>query len=351
MKRLSTFIIAGIIICVLILLVGVLVVVFGKMDRTVEARGSVQPAVSVDIAPRLTGIVEEVRVRHGQSVQEGDTLLILASGEIEYEVEHARQQLDASQARLKELQDEYHNLTASGSYETSASIADLTAAQEQLEIAKARYERSRQLWDQNMISLDDMEQIELNYKVRESNYRILKERHAMLKRQYQIGIGEAERSIELARQAVTLAEQRLDNTVLLSRASGVVLTMNVEQLEGSRVIEGEEIIRVGDFSSMNFLAGVSENDIHKISVGHEAKIFINAFPHREYKVFSGEVTEISTAPSNGTPVVTYASTISIDEPWVDVDGTRTDLKPGLSGRVEIVVEKNVRLIDLILDSE
>ncbi|UCD93677.1 MAG: efflux RND transporter periplasmic adaptor subunit [Candidatus Zixiibacteriota bacterium] len=319
------------------------------MDETAEAQGTVCPAGYVNIAPEIGGIVKAIYVSEGDDVKAGDTVLLLASGDLEFDVERTRQTLIEARARLLEIEEEYHNLKTSESYETGILLADLVGAKRSMEIAEADYERATKLFEKELISEQAKERAELEFELRKSNYRVLRERQAMLEDRYLRRIEERKRSVELARQAYELAEQKLARAVVISPIAGTVLTAHAEDLLGTKAVEGAVLVQIGDCSNVEFVAMVGENDIPKVRVGQEAKIFINAYPHRQYKVFTGRVKDVSSVPDPTKSGVAFECRIGIDEPWVKLSTTRQYLKPGLSGKAKIVIEPNVRLSRKILE--
>ena len=338
MKRVSFLILA--VICS--------VLVFGRMDETVEALGAVFPETYVNIVPEVSGIIKEVRVRDGDEVKAGDTIFLLASDELELRMEQSREAFEEAQVRLWEIEKEYENLTASGSYVTSAILADTLAARKRMEIVRTDYDRKQKLFERDLISREDRDRAKVDYELASSYYRVLKDRLTMLKDRYQRQIKKSKHSVELAQQGYDLAQRKLEKTIGTSSVDGTVLTSNTDQLVGTKAVEGQPLIQIGDLSQMTFVARVKESDIPRVLVGQEVKIYVNAFPHRQYKVFTGQITTISSAPKVTELGVIYETRIKIDKPWVEVSASRFYLKSGLSGKAKIVIERNVRLIESIL---
>ena len=89
MRKVSRFILPALLICILIILTGFLVLVFGRMDSKVEAQGVVGPAREASLSPEISGIIKEVLVREGEYVYAGDSVFILAAEDLEYQLERA----------------------------------------------------------------------------------------------------------------------------------------------------------------------------------------------------------------------------------------------------------------------
>ena len=88
MKNVSRIVGLALFVCLLISAVAVCVIVFGRMDQTITAVGKVVPADYVNLAPEVSGIVERVLVREGDTVGPGDTVLILSSDDFHEKGSH-----------------------------------------------------------------------------------------------------------------------------------------------------------------------------------------------------------------------------------------------------------------------
>jgi multidrug resistance efflux pump len=348
-RKISRYIALAFSISLVIMIVVVLALILGRMDETVECFGSVRPSHSVRVSSEIGGIVREVKVHEGDSVQPGDTLFILYTQDLEYQVARSRQALSRAEIELATVRREYENLTTSESYEAGATIADLMDAKKRVDFYKSNYDRAESLFEKDLISLEERERERLNYELSESNLRVLQERLAMLEKRYQLLIEERKDNVDLARAEFALSQDRLEKAVVTSPLSGTILTPETEQLKGIRITEGQPLIQIGNLGDLYFVAGVDESDIARVLAGQKVKLFLNAFPYRQYKVFIGEVVEVSTVPHDTKSGFTFEVKVRIDEPWVDEASSRIYLKSGMSGRAEIVIRPNARLIETIID--
>jgi len=349
-KRTSRLISTALLISLLILLIGFLALFFGRMDETVEGYGMLEPVRRIAVAPETSGIIREMMINEGDSVEIGDTLFVLAAEDAQYELNAAEQRLIETQSRLAGIENEYKSLYASESYELGNVLADLVDAEKQVEYYRTLYDRKRDLYDQGFASEEELESAKLNLDRTESYLRVLKSRREFMEIRYERLIEEGREVVELAEKAYELAQQRLDMTAVTSPGRGVVLAADTEELVGTMATEGTPVMHIGDLSEWRFIANLTENDIVDIKTGQKAKVFMNAYPHRQYKVFWGEVSEISPVPRNTETGVVYQMELSIDEPWVEESGQRQDLRSGLTGRAEVIIESDVRIIELILNA-
>ena len=111
-----------------------------------EAVGTVQAGISSDLASKLLGTVEAVRVREGDRVKKGDVLIIMDQRQVRAGVRKAEAGLSEAKKALT----------------AATSARDAARAQEKL--ALATYERYRDLKKQDLISAQNFEEKEAHYR-------------------------------------------------------------------------------------------------------------------------------------------------------------------------------------------
>ncbi len=102
--------------------------------------------------------------------------------------------------------------------------------------------------------------------------------------------------------------------------------------EGATVRERQAIITIPDLSRMAVKVKIHESYIKKVKKGQKARITVDAFPD---KVLTGEVTKVGVLPDSqnrwmNPDMKVYLTTIT-------VDGSQDWVKPGMSAKVEILV--------------
>jgi multidrug resistance efflux pump len=337
------------VLCVAILVIGAAVLLLGTMDETVEAVGLVKPARYEKVRAQADGIIRELRVDEGDHVRQGDTLVKLESDELTLAIEKAQSRLDQTRSDLAQLEEEHQNLVLSESFETQSAFANLYQAQRRMEIAKRKYDRSESLFERGLISAEERDDRQLEYELAQSYHASLRDRADLLEKRFSLEIAEQREQVELARTEYHHLVSRQKQLFVVAPITGEVLSSEIDELVGRRVMVGEVILDIGDCSQMTFVAEIHEMDIPRVQAGMAARIFINAFPHRRYGVFGGEVFRVSPRPEVTNRGIVFETEVHIDDPWVELDSSEVPLKPGLSGETEIVLRQNVRLIELLLD--
>lgn len=349
MKKATRIFSYALIVAILILIVCFAVLFFGNIDKTVEGFGMISPARHVTVAPEIDGIVEKVHVLSGDEVSKSDTLFLIQSDALEFDVEQSIRSLAKVKSTLERTMEEYRNLTASRSYEIGVIFADLNEAEKRMNFQKVNFDRAKQLHDKGLIDKENFEREKLNYESSQSYYEVLRSRSRILKKQYERMIEDARMDLVIAEKASELARQKLKKTIILSPISGTILTHHPELLSGTLVNKGKPVIEIGDLSDLRFVININEININEIQVGQKAKIYLNSFPYRQYKVFEGEVEVISVIPQLIEGSATYEVKITITHPWTEKSGERINLKYGLRGRAEIITKPDIKLLEALLE--
>jgi len=263
----------------------------------------------------------------------------------------------------------------------------LTDYQDEIELAasrlaKAQYklEGTQQLYDANYVARIELQGDELDKKSCEIQnkqasvtfdlfklYDFPKQAEKLLSDYYESGRA-LERTLARARSELAQAKARLENAkarfdlqqerlakaqkqlaacTMKAPAPGlVVYGSSMEPMQrfrggsntglialGEQVFQRQIIITLPDTSNMMAEITVHESSVDKVKSGQKATIVMDAFPD---KVMTGEVIKVAPLPDQqrnwmSPDVKVYATQISID-------GTHPSLKPGMSARVEILVD-------------
>ena len=103
--------------------------------------------------------------------------------------------------------------------------------------------------------------------------------------------------------------------------------------EGATVRERQAIITIPDMTRMSVKVKIHETYIKKIKKGEKVRITVDAFPDT---ILNGEVTKVGVLPDSqnrwmNPDLKVYVTTITIN-------GTYDWIKPGMSAKVEILVD-------------
>ena len=244
----------------------------------VNANGKIQPEEEVQISSTITAWITSITVAEGDTVQPGQLLI----------------SMDEKQYRAA------YNQTLSG----------VKSAEANLKKVKAQKERSESLFEQNLISKQELEQIEASFESASSN-------------------------VDQARSLLLSREDELSKTKLLAPAFGIVtsLTKEVGEMAVGGMFNPGVVMTIADLTRMEVLVDVNENDVVTVTVGDTAEIEVDAFPDT---IFYGMVSEIAhTAQSMNLGSQEQVTNFKVKVKMIDPPG---NIRPGMSSTVNIITE-------------
>jgi len=244
----------------------------GDITQSVAANGTLNPVVLVSVGSQVSGIVNKIYADFNGIVKAGQVLL----------------ELDPTLNRAQLQQSE----------------ANLASAEASLELAKANENRARGLFAQEYVTRQDLDVAVQALKAAKAQF-------------------------DVAQAQVVRDRRNLDNTVIRSPVSGVVVSRLVDV--GQTVaasLQSPTLFQIAqDLSHMQIDTSYAEADIGNIKVGQLATFRVDAFPNR---TFRGEVKQVRLNPTTQQNVVTYDVVVS-------VENEDQALMPGMTAYVNIVV--------------
>jgi HlyD family secretion protein len=230
------------------------------------------PVVLVSVGSQVSGIVQKLYADFNGKVKAGQVLL----------------ELDPTLNRAQLQQ----------------SAANLSSAQASLDLARANEERARGLFAQEYVTRQDLDVAVQALKAAKAQYAVA--------------------------QAQVVRDQRnVDNTVIRSPVSGVVVSrlVDVGQTVAASLQSPTLFTIAQDLSHMQIDTSYAEADVGNIRVGQQASFRVDAFPNR---TFRGVVKQVRLNPTTQQNVVTYDVVVSVE----NLDQA---LMPGMTAYVNIVV--------------
>lgn len=215
----------------------------------VEVTGQVATVYQATLSSRIQGTIDKLLVREGTQVAKGQTLILLDSRDVK---------------------------------------AELARASAEVENAKAHLARMKQLYAEDAVSKQELENATRSYKVAEAN-----------------------------RKAV-LAQ--LSYTVVKAPFDGVITEKKVE--EGELASPGQPLLKMEDPAKLRLEATVAEGDLKALSRGDKIPVAIDALGGQ---MLNGMVSQILPA---GDPQ-THTFTVKVDLP------PTAGLKTGMFGRLQL----------------
>ncbi|MEL6393781.1 MAG: HlyD family efflux transporter periplasmic adaptor subunit, partial [Bacteroidota bacterium] len=168
---------------------------------------------------------------------------------------------------------------APGSPELESLSMQIEQARNQLTFDEENYLRYQSLYEKQSVSRMDFEQAELKYQTAQTNLSSLEENYAELLNSLHLNV---ERSlVQVNTQQSLLADYQLT-----TEEAGLVIDLFKSQ--GELVRKGEAVARIASGDYLIKLL-VAEEDITKVELGQQVKVFLNTYPDRS---FQAQVTKV-----------------------------------------------------------
>lgn len=256
-----------------------------------NASGYIVAHHKIQVASKVVGKVAWIGVEKGDRVQQGQVIARLEDDEYRAQLQQAKGQLAALEARLQELQN--------GSRPEEIEVAQANLERERADLANAKInlDRTAQLLKDQVLS-------QQNYDDAKARYDVQAARMASLDKTYQLVklgprqevLAQARGEIQQARGQVALAETQLASTVIRAPITGTILERVVEKGEfvttgfvGERGAKGY-VVSMADLNDLQVELDINQNDFAKLGAQQRGTIRTDAYRDRSYE---GHIEEIS----------------------------------------------------------
>lgn len=263
----------NILLAVLGLIAAVVIVGIIGMFTIGNDEPTIQGQIEVEefrVSSKLPGRVLEIRVKEGDFVHAGDTLVIL-------EVPEANAQQKVAEA-TESAADAMSSLAASGArQETIQSAYQMyQAAQAAADVAKATYERVQRLFDEGVVSAQKRDEAMAAFKATEAQVNAAKSQYEMakngLRSQEKLA---AKKQAEAAAGAVELISSMIRETLQVAAVDGEV--SEIFPKVGELVGLGSPIMNISIMDDVWGTFNIREDQLEGMKVGDTFKAFLPAF--------------------------------------------------------------------------
>ncbi len=331
---------------IMVIVAGFLSWYFG-MDVTVVAQGIIEPRHRHLVKAGLTGIIRQIHVRQGQQLATGALLVSLEDIDWRAELHKVEKDLEVNGSQRKEL-------TQQIAHERQILRAQVERAR--LALAGTRIQLEQVVAEQTLYATSSLLSKSLARRPLEELVPVRLSRALLHQRAADLTLAEKRlgalegrrqefQTLDKRREKLLQIRQHLQNrlaqSTIFSPTAGTVLTGDLARRVGDRIQEGETLLEIAQTNDWQAKIMVREIDLPQIAPGQPVRLYVQAFPHMEYKVFAGTVDKVPSAPAQGPADqgTVYPVSVSIEDPQV-VDGGRVySLAYGMNTEAKIVVER------------
>lgn len=363
---------------------------------TLEAVNEVVVKNTIDGDSRIIWLIPE-----GSYVKKGDLLVEFDTGEAEKNVEEQRVEFEARQAALVKAENDL--IITRSTAESDISAAELSVefatmdldrfedlerlqkvreaklnidtAEEALKLAQQRYEWSLKLSEKGYETKSQVDRDKLDVSLKSKAFETAQSNHTMLeafdlkknyaeyvsskkeaianldrvKKQVESKISQdvanvnsAKITLKLTEESLTKRIKQLEATKVEAPQDGLVIYAKPRSrwgddpqiAEGSTIRNRAALISIPDVSEMKVSVKIHESMISQVKKGQKAYVVLDSLPDQR---FNGEVTKVAILPDSNR---NWANPdLKVYSTEVTIADTIEGIKPGVSAKVEIVIEE------------
>lgn len=248
------------------------------------ATGNIVPDEEVLIKPNISGIIEQVYIKAGETIKAGDLI-----------------------AKIKVV----------------ANVSNLSNSQNQVQTTKIDldnqeklFQRQKTLFDKGVISANDFDAAQLAYKQAKQNYNASKQ------------------TLDIVKTGTTSGLGNYANTLIRSTVNGMVLDVPVkvgnQVIESNNFNEGTTIASVADVGRMIFVGKIDESEVGKIKEKLPIEITVGAIENKKFDAVLQYIAPKGKTENGAIQFEIKASLANRDD---------TFIRAGLSANASIILEK------------
>lgn len=253
------------------------------ISRSTVITGKIEPRNEVNIKPQINGIIAELFKEAGQQVQKDEVI-----------------------ARLTVIPD----MNSLSSAQSRVRLAEINLKQ-----AQTNYDREKALYDKNLVSADEMDQ------VTQALAQAKEERAG------------AQDALEVIRDGVSSSNATSSSTLVRSTITGLILDVPVKVgnsvIQANTMNDGTTVATVADMNDLIFDGNIDETEVGTLYEGMSVLITIGAL--NDY-TFDATLEYISpkAVESNGAKQFEVKAAVKVDTDKV--------IRSGYSANAEILLE-------------
>lgn len=300
----------------LLALAALLVITTVKIDTTIDATGQLEPEGLNILHSVISGEIKKVFVRSGDVFKKGDLL-------VQFDSIKLSDQMGELNNRLSLKLIEYEKQSKSLPYEKKQIDFQIKKAEAQLLKVKAALRQKvndfftgtdpdsliRNYKKGTHITLDYALADVISAETEIDNLNSQKEAFALKGLELKSLLLE----IDLIKKSVQRQKEYIKQTKVMAPFDGIVLTHNVENLEGSIVNEGSQLFEICKKTNWKAVLNVNETDAYKINMGDLVKIEVQAMKlDDDFLLIPGKIINISGEPSKDAISQQSSGTYRVD---------------------------------------
>lgn len=253
------------------------------ISKSTVINGKIIPRKEVDIKPHINGIISELYKEAGEMVKENEVI-----------------------AKLKVIPD----MNSLSSAQSRVRLADINLKQ-----AKTNYDREKALYDKNLVSAEEFDQVE-------QQLNQAKEERAA-----------AQDALEVIRDGVSSSNATSSSTLVRSTITGLILNVPVKVgnsvIQANTMNDGTTVATVANMNDLIFDGQIDETEVGTLAEGMPVKITIGALQNYSFDA-TLEYIAPKAVENNGANQFEIKAAVQVD--------AGQKIRSGYSANAEIVLQ-------------
>lgn len=349
-----------------------------QLSQTLKASGTIE-TTEIKVGSQVGGRVDAVKAEEGQTTKVNDVLVILDGYQLPAEKQSIESQLAQAQAQLQRLQNGFlpaeiaqaqgqynealagYQLAQNGarSEEKQQATAQRRQSEASYKLANDNYFRFKQLLEKQVVSRQEFETVETQYKTAQEQFNSAKEQEKLVlsgSRQEEINAAkgrllQAQSQLSLMRQGprrediaaqqavvkslearVSQINKSLDEVLIKAPCPCEISSLNIKA--GQLILPGQSVATLINPNDLWVRVYIPEEYFGRVKLGDEVTLTVDAFNKTTFK---GKVSQLgSRAEFTPRNVQTEKSRrMQVFGVKIKLDNTDKKLRPGMIADVKL----------------
>ncbi len=295
-------------------------------------------------------------IKEGTHVQKGDPICWLDTTDLEKNLKDSEYQLELNESNLKNSLESLRLKKENRERTMKEKKLDWDSAKLEFELEQKKYDKTKRLVSEEVLPQKDLEDEQT--KIRAASLKVDQAEKEYLKALEQENSDEKTNQIDIDRtrshtfwyhRQYDQITESISKYTLYAPADGIVVYQktwsgqNLEPIkEGDTIWPGNGIAFIPDLREIQVMTQVAETDVSKIKVGMPVRMKMDSISDL---VLTGKIAEIGNlamererSAGSGNVSTEESSGIRVFEVLVDVVGVDPRLRPGMTCKVEMILE-------------
>ncbi|MDI6783144.1 MAG: efflux RND transporter periplasmic adaptor subunit [bacterium] len=319
--------------------------------------------------PRAWGALKITKmVPEGSFIKTGEPLVWFDMTDLDRQVKEQEFRYKQQQANFQKTLESQRLARAKRSLTLQEAKSNWDYAKVQLEEAKKKYEKMQRLAKLELVPLRQVEDTESSFRraalraeTAEANYLKALESEETAEKVKEIDIQLTEDRSRRYEKDYQELQESLSKTTVFAPTDGLVVYMKnwrrgrVEPIkEGDQISPGNDIVMIPDLRDIIVMTQIDETDRQKVYPGQSVRVKLDAVPDL---ILYGTITQIGNlaidrtrAEGAGYVSEEESSGFKVFEVTVKIARPDSRLRPGMTGKVEIILDTVPQAVYIPLDA-